>query len=129
MDKKVISLDEYRKDKFIEELPDIFNLEDAVDYSEQIENYINGLYDLALEDKKYHSLCTHEQIKILSSIYMSFFKILYSELEDFDESEQSNRIMLKFLSELYKICKELPDIENLKQSIDNKIMKYENKKS
>lgn len=129
MDKKVISLDEYIKDKFIEELPKTFDLEDAINYSAQIENYINNLYNLALEDKKYHSLCTQEQIKTLSSIYMSFFRILYSEIEDFDESEQSNRIMLKFLSELYKICESLPDIEVLKQDDSSKIMKYENKEN
>lgn len=128
MDKKIISLEEVKKEKFIEKVPKVFRLEDAVNYSVQIENYINSLYDLALEDKKYYSLCTHEQIKTLSYIYMSFFKILYSEIEDFDGSKQSNRIMLKFLPELYKICETLPDIEVLKQDVSSKIMKYENKK-
>lgn len=128
MDKKIMSLNEYKRDKFIQKLPDEFSLEDAVDYSKKIENYINDLYNLSLEDEKYHSLCTYEQIKILSSIYMSFFKILYSEIEDFDETKQSNRIMLKFLTELYKICEELPNIDNLKQNSDIKIIKYKEQK-
>ena len=34
--------------------------------------------------------------------------------------KQSNRIMLKFLTELYKICEELPNIDNLKQNSDIK---------
>ena len=129
MDKKVISIDEVKQIKFEEEFPEVFTLDDAVKYANQIEYYLNSFYELAKEDKKYHSVCTTEQLKILSSIYSSFFKIMFSELDEFEEnySTGSNRIMFKFLSELYKICKDLTDAEAVRENIDNPVLKLENK--
>lgn len=129
MDKKVISIDEVKQMKFEEEFPEMFNLSDAIKYANQIEYYLNSFYELAKEDKKYHSVCTTEQLKLLSSIYSSFFKIMFSELDEFEEnySTDSNRIMFKFLSELYKICKDLTDAEAVRENIDNPVLKLENK--
>lgn len=127
MDKKVISIDELKKEKFESEFPETFNLEDAIKYSNIIEYYLNSFYELALEDEKYHSVCMEEQLKILVSIYSSFFKILFSELDDFTYLEESNRIMFKFLSELYKICSELTDADTIRENIDNEVLEYKNK--
>jgi ATP-dependent helicase/DNAse subunit B len=122
-DDKVISIDDIKREKYKEELPKFFALEDAEEFSKMIEECLNSFYNLALEDEKYHSVCTTEQLKILSNVYTSFFKILYSELDDFDYSDESNRIMSKFLSELYRICDNLPDIEEIKENIDNNNLK------
>lgn len=125
MSKKVVSIDEIKKEKFKNEFPKSFNLDDAIKFSNTIEYYLNSFYELALEDKKYHSVCTTEQIKILSNIYSSFFKILFSELDAFDGSKESNRIMFEFISELYKICSDLTDADTVRKNIDNNILKYE----
>lgn len=127
MEKKIISIDEIKKEKLESELPETFHLDDAIKYSNIIEYYINSFYELGLEDEKYHSVCTIEQLKILSSIYSSFFKILFSELDDFNYSEESNRIMFKFISELYKICNNLTDADVVRKNIDNEVLKYEYK--
>lgn len=124
MDKKVISIDEIKEERFKNEFPDTFNLEDAIKYSNTIEYYLNSFYNLALEDKKYHSVCTTEQMKILSDIYSSFFKILFNELDAFDGSKESNRIMFEFISELYKICNNLTDADDVRKNIDNSILGY-----
>lgn len=129
MEKKVISIDELKKEKFEEELPDHFELQDILKFSNMIEYSINTLYDTALLDEKYHSVCTTEQIKILTNIYSSFFKILFNEYSEFDGSSESNRIMFQFASELYKICSELPNVEEIRKNIDKKIYKLENKES
>lgn len=127
MDKKVISIDEIKEEKFIDNSPETFNLQDAVKYCSMIEYYLNSFYELALEDEKYHSVCTTEQIKLLSEIYDSFFKILFSEIDSFDYSKESNRIMYEFLSELHRICSNLTDADTVRKNIDNEVLKYENK--
>lgn len=68
-----------------------------------------------------------EQLKILSNIYSSFFKILFSELDDFNYSEESNRIMYRFISELHRICIGLTDADTIRENIDNEVLKYEKK--
>lgn len=128
MEKKVISISEIKEKKFEKEFPETFNLDDALTFANKIEYYINSFYELSLEGEKYHSVCTSEQIKILSSIYSSFFKIMFNELDHFNYSEESNRIMFSFLSELYKICSDLTDADTVRENIDNEVLKYENKK-
>lgn len=130
MDKKVISIDEIKQQKFEDKFPDSFTFNDIYIFANKIEYYLNSFYELALEDEKYHSVCTTEQMKLLSNIYSSFFKIMFSEMEEFEENESSdtNRILFKFVSELYKICEELTDAETVKQNIDNPVLKLENKK-
>lgn len=129
MDKKVISIDEIKEKKFEEDFPELFELNDLYKFANAIEYYLNSFYELAKEDEKYHSVCTTEQLKLLSSIYSSFFKIMFSEMDEFEEnySADSNRIMFKFASELYKICKDLTDADTVRENIDNPVLKLENK--
>ncbi len=122
MDDKIINIEELKAKKAIENLPNSFNLEDAVLYAKTIENNINYFYQLAMEDKKYQALCSEEQIKLLSNIYCSFFKILFSEIDDFNFSDDSNRIMYKFLSELHSICSNLSNVDEIKNK--NNVLKY-----
>lgn len=126
MDIKIKSMEKIREEEFVSELPLTFRLKEIGDYIENIEEYLNKLDELAKEDKKYHDVCTSEKLKILSSIYDSFFKILFCEIDwafyrkDFDTA-------YRFSSELIKLNKQLSNIEVLKQSIDNPVLKLENK--
>lgn len=119
MSKKIISFEEAKKEKIKEEFPKIFTLMDIQNYSSKIEENLNSLFDLAKEDKKYHSICSREQLNLLSNVYSSFFNILYSEIKEYDNSKKSNKIMVKFLTELYKISNSLTDINLLKKNINN----------
>lgn len=127
MEDKIINIKDLKAAKTIESLPSSFNLEDAITYAETIENNINCFYELAMKDKNYQALCSEEQLKLLSNIYCSFFKILFSEIDDFNFSEDSNRIMYKFLSELHCICSKLSDVDEIKNK--NNVLKYSETKT
>ena len=128
MSKKVMSIDEIRKQKFEEEFPESFDTTDVLKFTNMIEYNLNSFYDLGLEDEKYQSICSHEQFKLLTNIYSSFFKILYDEFDKFDEtSDESCRIMYSFMCELYKICSNLTDAEVVRENIDKNVLKFENK--
>lgn len=126
MDKKVITIDEIKK-KFIDEFPSSFDLSDIYKFANSIEWSINELYNLALTDRKYSCMCMDEQLKILSNIYMSFIKVCFSQIDEYDGSEESNRILYSFACELYKIYKNLPDLDKLKNETDTIVLKLEDK--
>lgn len=113
--------------KSIEE-KESYELEDVIKYSNKIEYKLNELYELSLKDKKYWVECTNGQRKILIMIYSSFFDILKIEYENFDETESNNKILAKFLTQLFLICDDFVDISLIKKNMDKNILKYENKK-
>lgn len=105
-----------------------YELNDVIKYSNKIEYKLNELYELSLKDKKYWVECTNGQRKILIMIYSSFFDILKIEYENFDKTESNNKILAKFLTQLFLICDDFVEISLIKKNIDKNILKYENKK-
>lgn len=125
----IINIEELIKVKKEEEeknIPESFSIVDIYKYNNMIEYYPNSLYDLAKEGKEYQSLCTSEQFMMLSHIFVSYFNILYSELNNFNESEDesSNRVLYKYACDLHNIVKDIKDIDTLKMDIDKKVMEF-----
>lgn len=124
MEKKIISIDEIKEQKKLEEIPDVFVLGDVSKFTNMILYALNSFYELALEGEVYHSVCTQEQLNILTSVYSSFFTILYSEYDKYIDGEENERIISVFLTELYKITRNLPDAEEIKKNIDKNVLKF-----
>ncbi len=126
----IISINEKRIDKKISKIPSIFELDDVEYYFNLIEQYLKDLKKLAEEDEKYYNFCLDEEFKILSSVYESFMKILFDYYNNFDNYEESERVLGYFLNELYGIIKKLngdDDCEDIKEEFElNDAIKYSN---
>lgn len=107
---------------------EVFELNDVVKYSNIIESRLNEFYTLSLKDKTYWTDCTNGQRNILIMVYSSFFKILSYEYENFEKNIDSNKVLSKFLTQLYLIYDETVDINFLRKNMDKNVLKYENKK-
>lgn len=120
----VVNLKAYKDDKEIIKQSKIFKTTDATKYASQIETTINSICELGSENDELTKACSNAQLEILSKIMLSYFKILFDQIDNI--STENSDIIYSFLSDLDEICCDLPNIEIIKEK-KAQVLKFINK--
>ena len=103
-----------------------YTIDDILTFPETIENKINEIYDIGAKNEEYRLKCTEEQIRIFIKIVCSYFRILFDEIDNYNETDEQNGILYNFLEDLRNICDNLPDLQKIIKDDDKRVLRLEN---
>lgn len=119
MNKKIIDLEKIRKERENYNNKS-FMIDELLNLTEVIEDKMNEMYYLGEKYKNAGGKCTDEQMKLFSKIVCSYFRILYDVIDNYNGSEDENRILYNFAHHLDEICTNLPNMDEVLTSMANK---------
>lgn len=106
--------------------PRNYTIDEILAFPEIIENKINEIYDIGAKNEEFRFKCTEEQIKIFIKIVCSYFRILFDEIDNYNDTDEQNGILYNFLEDLRNICDNLPDLQKIIKDEDKRVLRLEN---
>ena len=106
--------------------PRNYTIDEILAFPEIIENKINEIYDIGAKNEEFRLKCTEEQIRIFIKIVCSYFRILFDEIDNYNDTDEQNGILYNFLEDLRNICDNLPDLQKIIKDEDKRVLRLEN---
>ena len=106
--------------------PRNYTIDEILAFPEIIENKINEIYDIGAKNEEFRLKCTEEQIRIFIKMVCSYFRILFDEIDNYNDTDEQNGILYNFLEDLRNICDNLPDLQKIIKDEDKRVLRLEN---